>query len=221
MNDVRVITEKIISDAQALAAEKIRRAEGRAELIYGEYEARAKEQYDDFEESARTEREDALNRAESTVRNAKKGATLSAKGRALDAVFSKVKERFFEMSADEYLSFMSLMLKGVLKSAVEEERVLLAGDEYGEIAVTDRFTLLLAEKDMSLEGELVALSKKCLEGEEKTLSAASSDRVSDGGFILVCRDISIDCTLSSLLAGIRKETEHEVLTMLFDESERG
>lgn len=221
MNDVRVITDKIISDAQALAADRIRSARERAELVYAQYEERAEELRDNFQRESEAERADALYRADNTVKNALRAASLSAKGRALASVYDKVRERILSMESDEYLELMSSMLKRVLAEVIAEERILLAKDVYGEIEVCREYVLMLSARDAAIGEPLLELSEKCLEGEEKTLTVTCSDKVRDGGFILAAKDISIDCSLSSLLPVIRKETEQEVLSLLFDESERG
>ena len=82
--------------------------------------------------------------------------------------------------------------------------------------VPDTYTMLLSAQDLSAVGEQFgAIASEKLKSIGKTLVLSAKTAPISGGFILICGDVELRCTLSGYVEQIRSRIEGEVCQILF------
>lgn len=197
MNADQVI-QKILADAQA-QADQIKL---QAQKVVDAHNAQLQRELDDYNERskelAQKASQDKKSRMLAAIRMEISRDLLTVKREILDQVFSKVAEKFKNLSDEQYRGLMA----GLLKKSVE------TGDE--EVIVDKNETRLDQEFIKNINRELGNGFKGNLK-----LSDVHDDI--KGGFILKRGPIRTNASLAVLIDQARKDTEIELAKQLFEE----
>jgi vacuolar-type H+-ATPase subunit E/Vma4 len=127
---------------------------------------------------------------------------------------------------EKYTELMAGLLAAAMLEQVAAEASCADFSSDEEISLPDRYEVLMNKRDRArVEKTLLPLVCKKLKGRvapEKTaaLVIAPQTVAIDGGLILRCGDIEINCSLSLIFAQLRDELEGEVSQALFHPPKR-
>ena len=162
------------------------------------------------------ERELILSRAESSADMRRREIMLGARAGLLDKAYADAEKYICEMDRDVYKSFLAHLLCDALCDRIDAERALA---EAGEETEALSFVLCLNKADRDELGDAVIAAALELAGERGVTVPEISlcDKPCDirGGFILRGGDVETDCTVRTLVAASRSQTEAEAARVLF------
>lgn len=221
MTGLSKITDKILAEARADAAARLAEADAKCEEIRRAYADRAEEIRQALNEDAKREAAEIVSRAKSGEAMVRRNVMLEAKSARIDEAFARAHEDILNLPKEQYAQMLTTLLVSVVKgqAAHEEESLALYGAE--DAPVCDTYEVLLNEKDREQLGETLMASFKNQMGEARALCdrVVLSDRTVaiDGGLIVRCGSIEINCSLRALFDQIRPELEAKVSRKLFPE----
>ena len=198
MKGLDKITERILSEARADADAVIAEAKGQAEEIMVNYEAEAKAAYDERLAKGKADAASGADRKERTARLQAKKDILSAKQELIDKAYALAQEQLLEMSAEEYTGFLA--------------------DKACKASINGNEQIVLNKKDREAIGEAVAAAANAkLAGAGKPANMTLSEETADilGGLFLKKGDISVNCSIETLLAIGREDLDARVAGILF------
>ena len=223
MTGLEKITAKIISDAENDAKKTVDAAVSEGQRIEREFSERAARARDDMVSYAESEASNRIARIKSAMALEQRNVVLAAKSELIDEAFALAKKDISEMSGKKYIDFVSEILSSVMLGqgkAVEAEL-----RDYGdaELEAVDKYEVIFNESDREKYGAaIVDAAKINITGhngkpyaDKLVLSEKTSDI--DGGFILSYGDVSVNCSVSMLLANLRSSCEGIVYKTLFKE----
>lgn len=175
------IIERIRTDAQTRAAEKIADAENDAAKHLAEAAKAAEQQAEEQMEAAKKNAADTARRADAAAEFNRRRAVLAAKQDAIRATVAEAKERLCALPDGEYFP---VLLKLLAANAAPGKAELRLGAKD------------LARKPQDFAAQVAQTAKTA--GAEITLSDTPCD-ISDG-FLLVYDGIDVNCTFDSLFA---------------------
>ncbi len=223
MTGLSKITDKILAEAREDAARKLSEADARCEEIAKEYAARAEESCARLTEDAKREASEIVARAKSSEAMVRRNVLLEAKSARIDEAFSLAYQEILHLSEEQYLELLTSLLVSVMKRQAEHE--MTSRELYGEEDAPsfDRYEVVLNEKDHTRLGE------KLLSGFRQRVGAPLAERVilsdetaaMDGGLIVRCGPIEMNCSLRALFEQLRPQLEPKVSRKLFpDQGEK-
>lgn len=221
MTGINKVTEKLRSDAQAEAAAILARAEDDCDAIRQSAEAVARAECEALREASDKECRAIILRARSSAAKAKRDAILSARAALLDEAYASAEKQLRSMTGDRYLDLLIKLLRTALKSRLEEEAESLR--LYGEDISPDTYEIMLTDRDRDLygyrlvEGFASGLGAKLPPDVLGRLVVSDTPAAIDGGLVLRCGRMDINCSLTSLLTENRRATEARVNHILFGE----
>lgn len=226
MTGLSRITDKILAEAREDANRKLAEADALCEELAREYATRAEGIRENLNEEARREAAEILARAKSGETMVRRNVMLEAKSARIDEAFSLARQEILNFSEERYADMMTTLLVSVLQRQAEHETV--SREMYGEedAPATDGYEVVLNEKDRARLGEKwIQSCRQRLQDIQKTLAnrVALSPVTApiDGGLIVRCGQIEINCSLQALFAQLRPEWEAKVSRKLFpDQSEK-
>lgn len=219
MKGIEKITERILGDANAFRDELIARASKEAEETRGEYAEKAKALFEAEEAAAKKEAEAILSRSFAAAETQKRNLLLGAKGAAVDRAFDRALGAILALPGDEYFALLSSLCSKMIEEALDDERAQAELIESGEIEPCSSYEIALSAEDTVKYGEkLVRAMKPKTDGAGKTLKLSAPAPI-DGGAVLRTGDIENNCSLSRLLAQVRREEEGTILSVLFPPAE--
>lgn len=219
MNGIEKMTALILSEAEAERDAKLEKAKGEADTLLESY--RAKAEALKAAEAEKTAKEVAalLERASASNHQAERNRLLEAKGVMLDRAYEGALTALCSderAAKPEYLALLKTIFDSALAGQLETEKRAAENDTEGDYQPIECYTLRLNSRDSA------AIGAKLLDYAQKTAAKAGKtvsldERTADirGGFILVCGDIELGCSLEQYMNGIRGETEGEVCAILF------
>ncbi len=219
------VTDKILADAEADARVVLDAVEEDCAAITARYEAEIAAERDRMKDASDKECQAIIVRAKSSAGMARRDAILEARAAILNEAYATAEREIRAMTGDAYLDFLTRMLRTALGHRLETEADSLR--LYGEDITPDAYEVLLSDRDRSiygyrlLRGFSTGLGAKFPPAAlaKLTLAPEGQGTEVDGGLILRCGVVEINCTLSALLAENRRETEARVNQILFgDES---
>ncbi len=220
MTGISKITDKILAEARADAAEKLLAADARCAQIAEEAAKRAEVIREEIEEAAKREAAEIIFRAKSGETMARRNTVLEARSVLIDEAFSVAKKEILRLSEERYLEMLVMLLGSVLKQQLENEKE--SRELYGEedAPTFDSYEVLLNEQDLSRYGECLLKELQKRRGEELStvigrVSMAKTPVAIDGGLILRVGAMEINCSLATLFTEIRPELEAKVAQKLF------
>ena len=220
MTGLSKITDKILAEAREDAAKKLAEADARCAEILREYAARAEEIRKSLNEDAKREAAEIVSRAKSGEAMVKRNVLLEAKSARIDEAFDLAYREMMNLSDEHYAEFLSMLLVSIMKNQAQHESI--SRELYGEedAPETDLYEILLNEKDKDRFGDTLLQSFRQRMGDDQK---AIVDRVAvssavaniDGGLIVRCGAIEINCSLRALFDQIRPALEAKVSHKLF------
>ncbi|MBQ8388460.1 MAG: hypothetical protein IJX46_06015 [Clostridia bacterium] len=218
------ITAKIVSDAEADARARLAQAEAECEKLRAEYQARAKELRDTMTENAEHEAEEMVSRAKSTAAVEKRNILLNAKSEMIDAAFDTALAEIRAWDDAKYRELLVGLVSAAVIGQVKAEEAELADYGADELERADRFEIVLSRRDRDAHGEAVLDGvRKAVVGrldrarlDNLVLSQSVADI--DGGVMIRCGDMEINCSLDMLFARLRETFESEVHKILFNQN---
>ena len=223
MTGLEKITAKIISDAENDAKKTVDAAVSEGQRIEREFSERAARARDDMVSYAESEASNRIARIKSAMALEQRNVVLAAKSELIDEAFALAKKDIAEMDGKKYIELISDILSSVMlgqSKAVEAEL-----RDYGdaELEAVDKYEVIFNESDREKYGAaIVDAAKINITGhngkpyaDKLVLSEKTADI--DGGFILSYGDVSVNCSVSMLLANLRSSCEGIVYKTLFKE----
>ncbi len=218
------VTGKILADAEADAALSRDAAEEDCAAIIARYEAETAAERERMREASDRECQAIVLRAKSSAAMARRDAVLEARAAILDEAYATAEREIRAMTGDAYLDLLSKMLRTALRHQLEAEADSLR--LYGENISPASYEVLLSERDRQIYGHRLLRAFSTGLGAKFPTSALSKLALApegqgadiDGGLVLRCGDVEINCTLSMLLAQNRRETEAKVSQILFGDA---
>lgn len=217
--------EKILDRISADAAEDARRilteTEAECRKIAEEYAAKGIATRDRVIEKAEKEGELLIARARSTVEMNRRNLLLSARAKVIDRAFDRAKAAIRDTDFGKYRELLSaLLVCAMIDVANAEKESLALGDEVAEYDIAE--VLFNAADREAFGASVVNEARRTLErkvGTERAGKLRLSDSTAevDGGLVLRCGSIETNCSLSMLIAEIRREMEGKVAAILFPE----
>lgn len=217
MNGIDKILGRIIADARASGDELIAEARGEAAELLSEYGRRAEEITSAAAE--RSARECALieERAKASALTARRDRLLSERGRLVDEAFETALGVFSRLPDDEYAEFLEKLLNAAVARSIDGEAALAAAsdDDVPPEPATE-YAVRFSARDRGRVGARVVNSVRALAADGgKTIVLSDSPAAIRGGFILVCGDTELNCSLESICADLRPSLEGEAAKRMF------
>lgn len=214
------ITQKIISDAQAHADAILAAARARVAEIEADCEQKKQELEQIIEAEAVKEGESVKMRAKSSIAMSKRDSMLSLRASLIDEAFEAALAQLIALDPTAYREMLTGLLTKVIceRSQSEQDSIRL----YGEDISPAKYEVLMNKKDKDAHGKAIIdgvrratvgkLSPKVL---DKLVLSDRSVNI-DGGFIIRCGEIELNCSLRVLVEGVRPQLETAVASVLFD-----
>jgi len=199
MNGIETITVRIIDEAKAYREAALKEGRADAEKLKKSYEAKAEQIKAKYAADAKKECDAVLQRARSSAELIKRNMLLDTKSRMIDTAFETAKKEILEMPEKEYAAF-------ILK---------LLADAAEALPVKGEAELVMNSRDRERYGEMIRRGFSELVDNKRTVTLSKETADIDGGVIVKCGDIEINCSLSLLVDQIRGELESKVLSVLF------
>ena len=222
MTGIQKLIDKILADAQAEAAAVKEKADKTCADIQAAQVARVQAEENRLREQATRECESLVTRARSSAAMAKRNVVLEARAALLREAYATAEKEIRNLTSEEYLDLLLTMLKGALKRQIKSEQESM--EMYGEDTTPEVYEVMLNRRDREQFGQaLLDAMKRTQVGKismaalDKLVLSSQNARI-DGGLILKCGDIESNCSLSMLLAQVRRKTEVKVSGVLFPES---
>ena len=221
MTGLEKITDKIIEEARADAAETRNEADKKCMQIAEEYAQKSKAIRKDIDEKAQKQAEYIISHAKSTAAMAKRNILLDAKAQLVDMAFAGALEEFTSMSDEKYQMFLIMLLTYALKNQIETENASIVLDGAENVCIVDKYEIILNKKDADKYG------KALVDGVRRGLVGKAESSIFDklyvsnkyanivGGLILRYGDVETNCSLEMLFAQKRDKLEIEVYKILF------
>ncbi len=219
MTGIEKLIDKILADAKADADAVLEKASVSCAEIKATHAARVAAEEARLRENAAKECEALVTRARSSAAMAKRNVMLEARAALVREAYATAEKEIRNLTAEEYLELLVLMLKGALKRQIKAEQESM--ELYGEDTTADVYEIKLNRRDREQFGQaLLDAIKRTQVGKINMnvldkLTLSGQDARIDGGLILRCGDIEANCSISMLLAEVRRATEVKVSEILF------
>ena len=224
MRGLSKITDKILDEARAEAAERLAAADAESAKIYAEYKQRAEKEAIDAELAVKEEATQIIARAKSSEQNVRKNIIFKAQGDMIDRAFVSAKDELCELPDDQKLELLSGLMITALASEYEAEQS--RADIYGvdECEGVRYYEVMLNAKDRDRVGNaLIALFKRKIVGKDfgdmpSRVSLSSQTVDIEGGLIIKVGDVEINCSIETIVSRLRPSLEAKVAKILFPQS---
>lgn len=196
MTDSR-IKGKILRDAKADAEQIMDEARKKAAAIVQQSKKDLEHIRSETEEIARETKQKEIDRRLSAARMKSKRRLLQEKRDVIDNVFGEAKKRLLEIKKQEYIQFITHLIKE-------------------EVKIPDA-TLVLSKNDIKKYGE--GVGKLILKASEAKDTVTVEKDNFDGGCIVKHQIYEFNATLDTILSRIKEQKESELQKILFAEHE--
>lgn len=210
--------ERILANAKEDARRTLETAQAECRRTAEEYAARAQALREEIVARAEREGEREIARARSGAAMTQRNLLLQTRAALLDEAFANARRQLLEDSGGKYRELLTAWLVGALVSVAEaEEESAALGDE---LAPYEHIEVLFNEKDRARYGESVVAAACRTAGRrigDRAAKVCLSEETApiDGGLLVRCGDVEINCSLSMLLTQLRADLEPKVAAVLF------
>ena len=197
MNGLEKITARIEADAEADAARIAQEAAQQCQAIRAEGEKTAQERYWQREREGAKATEDRASRLAKTADMEARKSVLACKQEIVSAAFARAEEKLLALSGEKYISLLASLA--------------------ARASVTGQEEIVLNAKDRDAVGKkTVAKANELLAARGMTAKLTLAQRPGDfpGGLILRDGDISVNCTVPTLIAQARQAQASQVAAEL-------
>ncbi len=219
MTGLDKIIDRILSDAKEKARDILEAAKSDCLKLAEDYASKAEEIRTRLTSEAEAKGEAMVARARSTVATNRRSLLLQTKSALIDEAFEAAKRALVDTDLGKYRELLTALLTSALiEEAENAKRTLTYGDEVTEF---DAYEVQMNESDRAAYGhDVVEAAKRAVLrriGEERTAKVRLSEKTVpiDGGLILCYGSIEVNCSLSMLMAQMRKSLEAKVSAILF------
>ena len=207
-----LILEEATKDADRILAD----AQNEANAILAEYRQKADAERTAELLAVKAEAEVLARRAEASAQQIRRNLLLKTKNNLLDKAFQSALNALNALGAEERLSIYTAIFASALENQLVAERSAIENDLYEEYTAPVCYELALNEQDHhDLGTALLTAVNKAAQKAGKTVTLSSSYASIDGGFVLRCGDVELNCGLGGYMEQIRGEIEGEVCQILF------
>ncbi len=198
MKGIEKITDRIISEARADADAARAEAEAKAAQILADYEEQAKAVYDSRLESGKQEAAAAADRKVRAANLQSRKDVLSTKQDMIEQAYAMAKKAILRMPEDQYVDFL----------AEKAAKASVSGTEQIQLSEMDRANI--GEKLIKAVNDKLAA-----QGKNAGITLADETAKIMGGLFLKDKDISVNCSVDSLLSIARESLDVKVAKVLF------
>lgn len=198
MKGVEKITERILAEANEAANTAKSDAEAKAKEILEEFEEKARQTYEQMVATGRTEAAAAAERKVRTARLQAKKDILGTKQEFINKAYSIAQESILAMPEDEYVDLLAR--KACEASISGEEAVILNEDDKS----------VLGQKVVDAANALLASA-----GKKASLTLSDETAKMIGGLFLKQNDVSVNCSIDSIIGTFREDLDVKVAKVLF------
>lgn len=217
MNSSEKITGRIIAVAQSEADEILLAARNDADAINKEYKKKAAEIAANAESEVSADTEIIRSRTVASAQKIKRNLLLEAKNAKIDEAFEKARQKLLGLPDGDYEKMLSIMLVSTVKKQIESEKLSLEQDTDDEITVCESYSVILSGADKKrVSADMIKDASQIALASGKTISLSDENADIDGGFILRCGDIEINCSIGLILSQMRDTLEGDVYRILFN-----
>ena len=198
MKGIEKITGRIIAEAKADADAIKAEAEAKAAEILAEYEEQAKRIYDEKIEAGKVDAAAAADRKSRAAILQSRKDILGTKQILIEQAYARVKQAVLGMPDEEYIAFLAG--KAAAASVSGKEAVVLNAADRERVG-----------------GRVVSEANRMLAESGKTAEIVLSEETMDipGGLFLKEKDISVNCSVDTLISICREEMDSKVAKVLF------
>ena len=221
MTGLSKITDKILEDAKAEAAEKLKVADAECERIKVEYQKKIDEISDRTSVYAKNEATEILLRAKSGEETTRKNILLKVQGEMIDRAFKNAKDELCNLADGEKMQLLTDLLIWVISAELEAEKsresIYGADEEEGERL----YEVMLNEKDRAKLGdELIKNFKRKIVGKDfgdipSRVSLAKDCANIGGGLVVRVGSVEVNCSIETIVERLRPVLEAKVAKILF------
>ncbi len=198
MKGIEKITERILSEAREEADQQIAGAKAQADEILAGYSEQAKKLYENKLAAGRVEAAAAADRKNRSALLDSKKDILGTKQKMIEQAYAEAKESIINMPEGEYVDFLAN--KAADASSTGEEMIILNA----------------ADKERVGEKVVAAVNEKLAAAGKKADVKLSDETMKiSGGLFLKQGDVSINCSVDSLMDLVREELDVKVAGVLF------
>lgn len=222
MTGIEKVTAKILADAEAEAKAILDRADAECAAMKARCEATIKTERERLDEAAQKECADIVARARSAAAVAKRNVLLEGRARLVEETYEAAQKEIKQLSPEAYLELLTTMLRGAIRRQMASEQESM--DLYGEDISPETYEVILRSADRDRYGEKLLdslnrslVGKVKLSDLKKVVLATDTARI-DGGLILRCGTMEINCSFEMMFAEVRRQTEGRVNQLLFAEN---
>ena len=222
MTGLDKIIERILADAKENARMILEAAQKDCRAAAEEHAARAEARRDEIIAKAEAECEAIVAGAKSAAATTARGIMLTKRAELIDRAFDEAKKELRSTAFGKYPELLAALLTSAL---LEEARTADATAQYGDEATEfDTYEVIFNAEDRAAYGEAVVEGVRRdvqrhigAERAAKLTLCAQTANI-DGGVILRYGNIEANCSLSMLMAQMRKDLEGKVARTLFPNS---
>lgn len=193
MNGIDKITDRIVADAQAKAAELVNEAKAQAARIEADYKTQAEGVLTDARAKAETQGAQTAQRAEAAGALEGRKWILAAKQQLLEDTFTQILDQLCALPKEEYVA---LLTRQLLEAARGGEEVIFNQADRARVGK-----------------EVVTAANETLKAGRLTLSEETRDI--KGGFILKSGPVELNCALETLVEQEKEALSAQVASYLF------
>lgn len=198
MNGIEKISARILADAEAEAAAIRAQAEEKAAQIRAEYDRRIANEQQRLAAEAQTEAAKQLERDQGAARMAARRQVLEKKQALVDAAFRQAEQQLLSLPEADYIRLCAQLAARASVSGSEELIFSAEDREKVGLAVTEQANALLAK-----------------DGKPAKLTLSTDARPMRGGVVLKDGLIETNCSLGTMVDGLRPELSGKVAARLF------
>jgi V/A-type H+-transporting ATPase subunit E len=220
MNGLDKITDRILTDAKDKARRILEEAQNDCRQAAQDYADKADAIRDRIATRTMQEGEALIARARSSAAMTRRDILIATKAKLLNEAFEAAKAQICDTDYGKYRELLVALLScALLEQAQNEQTSLELGDEIEEFEV---FEVLMSKADKErfgtavLEGARKVTERRIGSARTEKLRLSEEDADIEGGLILRYGNVETNCSISALLAGMRRELEPKISAILFD-----
>lgn len=223
MTGLDKIIDRILGDAKEEARLILESAQADCRKMAEDFAARAEQIRNDITDDAEKKGEAIVSRAKSAAAMNRRNLLLKTRNALLDEAFEAARQEVLDTKFGKYRELLTALLTSAL---IEEARAAAQSLAFGdEITEFDTYEVLMNAADREAYGTAVVEDAKRAAlrhiGAERAARVRLSEQVADidGGLILRYGSIEANCSLSMLIAQMRRTHEAKVAAILFADEE--
>ncbi len=217
MNGLDKIIEKIISDAQEKAKAYENEIAEQIDTLKREATDEIMRMENDYISRAEATSEQILMRADSSSTLEARNIILERKAQIIDEAFKLAREKLLSLPKTQYVELITKALVYAIEQRLASKKRLLElyGEQEAELDAPYEAIFNEADSKNGNAKKIVTAAIAIIDKSVKLTKASYTAEI-DGGFILKCNDIEINCSLTALVNEVRAKCEARVIQALLN-----